>query len=130
MDRQPPALPPKNLKKYGSLALVTGPTDGIGKAFAFELARKVLSLIVVPLYVATKLASIKKNSFFVPSSTGYAQAALWWIGSEPCCTPYWPHSLIWGMVYSLPVFAVDAWRLKFCLGIRKRRQLKDSRKKE
>ena len=32
--------PAKNLKKYGSWALVTAPTDGIGKAFAFELARK------------------------------------------------------------------------------------------
>ncbi|KAK7282292.1 hypothetical protein RIF29_10950 [Crotalaria pallida] len=39
--------PPKNLKKYGSWALVTDPTDDIGKAFAFELARKGLNLILV-----------------------------------------------------------------------------------
>ena len=31
--------PGKNLKKYGSWALVTGPTDGIGKGFDFQLAR-------------------------------------------------------------------------------------------
>ncbi|XP_076889333.1 very-long-chain 3-oxoacyl-CoA reductase 1-like [Bidens hawaiensis] len=84
----------------------------------------------VPLYVATKMASIKRSSFFVPSATGYAKAGLRWLGHEPRCTPYWPHSIIWGLLYSLPEFAVDFWRLGFCLKIRKRGQLKDSRKKD
>ncbi|KAM6548413.1 hypothetical protein CsatB_018062 [Cannabis sativa] len=37
----------------------------------------------VPLYVATKMASIKRSSFFVPSIDGYARAAMRWIGYEP-----------------------------------------------
>ncbi|GMI99763.1 beta-ketoacyl reductase 1 [Hibiscus trionum] len=84
----------------------------------------------VPLYVATKMASIRRSSFLVPSTDGYAKAAMRWIGYEPRCTPYWPHSVLWGLAYSLPECVVDAWRLRFCLGIRKRGQLKDSRKIE
>ncbi|GKC61198.1 hypothetical protein Tco_1088796, partial [Tanacetum coccineum] len=49
-----------------------------------------------------------------------------WLGNEPSCTPYCPHSVL----YSLPEAAIDAWRYGFCLKFRKRGQLKDSRKKE
>lgn len=84
----------------------------------------------VPLYVATKMASIKRSSFFVPSTDGYAKAGIRHIGYEPRCTPYWPHSLLWGLASCVPETLVDAWRLRFCLAIRKRGQLKDSRKKE
>lgn len=37
----------KNLTDYGSWALVTGATDGIGKAIAFELANKGLNLLLL-----------------------------------------------------------------------------------
>ncbi|XP_010248767.1 PREDICTED: very-long-chain 3-oxoacyl-CoA reductase 1-like [Nelumbo nucifera] len=84
----------------------------------------------VPLYVATKMASIRKSSFLVPSTDGYARAAMRWIGYEPRCTPYWPHSVLWSLAYSLPESIIDAWRLGFCLGIRKKGQLKESSKKE
>ncbi|XP_057786817.1 very-long-chain 3-oxoacyl-CoA reductase 1-like [Salvia miltiorrhiza] len=80
--------------------------------------------------VHCQMASIRRSSFFVPSADGYARAALRWIGYEPRCTPYWPHTLFWAVANSLPESAIDAWRLKFCLAIRKRGQLKDSRKQE
>ncbi|PRQ40081.1 putative very-long-chain 3-oxoacyl-CoA reductase [Rosa chinensis] len=38
---------PKNLKEYGSWAIITGSTDGIGKALAFELASKGLNIVLV-----------------------------------------------------------------------------------
>lgn len=84
----------------------------------------------VPLYVATKMASIKRSSFLVPSTDGYARAAMRWIGYEPRCTPYWPHSVLWFLARSIPESAIDTWRLKFNLGIRRRGQAKDSRKKD
>jgi len=39
--------PPVNLKKYGSWAAVTGCTDGIGEAYAKELARKGLNIFLI-----------------------------------------------------------------------------------
>ena len=39
--------PEKNLLEYGKWAIITGPTDGIGKTTAFELARRGLNLILV-----------------------------------------------------------------------------------
>jgi len=39
--------PGKDLKKYGEWAVVTGATDGIGRAYAFELARQGLNVLLV-----------------------------------------------------------------------------------
>ncbi|KAG6517224.1 very-long-chain 3-oxoacyl-CoA reductase 1-like [Zingiber officinale] len=84
----------------------------------------------VPLYVATKMASIRRSSLLVPSADTYARAALRWIGHEPRCTPYWPHSLIWCLLSLIPESLIDQWRLGFCMKIRKKGQLKDANKKD
>ncbi|XP_074295812.1 very-long-chain 3-oxoacyl-CoA reductase 1-like [Silene latifolia] len=84
----------------------------------------------VPLYVATKMTSIKRSSFFVPSIDSYAKAGIRQIGYERRCTPYWTHSLMWGIASCLPESIIDAWRLRFGLRIRKMGQLKDLRKKD
>ncbi|XP_071703271.1 very-long-chain 3-oxoacyl-CoA reductase 1-like [Rutidosis leptorrhynchoides] len=84
----------------------------------------------VPFHVATKMSSLKKSSFIVPSPTAYAKSGMRWLGCEPCCTPYWPHSVIWGVLYSLPESIVNSWILSYSLNIRKKGQLKESRKKK
>ncbi|XP_010543930.1 PREDICTED: very-long-chain 3-oxoacyl-CoA reductase-like protein At1g24470 [Tarenaya hassleriana] len=53
-------LHPKPLKSYGSWALVTGATAGIGRAFAHELAKHGLNLILVSRN-PTKLESVAQQ---------------------------------------------------------------------
>ncbi|CAL5057316.1 unnamed protein product [Urochloa decumbens] len=83
----------------------------------------------VPLYVATKMASIRKSSFMVPSSDTYARAAVRHIGYEPRCTPYWPHSVMWFLISILPESLIDSMRLGMCIKIRKKGLAKDAKKK-
>lgn len=52
--------PAKDLKKLGSWAVVTGATDGIGKAFAFTLAKKGLNVVLISR-TESKLADVKKE---------------------------------------------------------------------
>uniref|UniRef100_A0A803QZ60 Uncharacterized protein n=1 Tax=Cannabis sativa TaxID=3483 RepID=A0A803QZ60_CANSA len=54
----------------------------------------------VPLYVVTKMASIKRSSFFVPSIDGYARPVMHWIGYKPhciCLTGLIPFYGLWQM---------------------------------
>ncbi|KAG6764676.1 hypothetical protein POTOM_032157 [Populus tomentosa] len=52
--------PKKNLRDYGSWALITGATDGIGKAFAHQLAQKDPNLILVGRN-PTKLETVSRE---------------------------------------------------------------------
>ncbi|XP_010531438.1 PREDICTED: very-long-chain 3-oxoacyl-CoA reductase 1-like [Tarenaya hassleriana] len=84
----------------------------------------------VPLYVATKMTSIRRASFMVASPEGYAKAALGFVGYEPRVTPYWPHSLMGGVISALPETVFEAFNVKRCLQISKKGQLKDARKNQ
>mmetsp|Transcript_5526 Transcript_5526/g.8039 ORF Transcript_5526/g.8039 Transcript_5526/m.8039 type:complete len:318 (-) Transcript_5526:297-1250(-) len=50
----------KNLKKLGKWAVVTGATDGIGKAYALNLAKKGVSIVLISRTEA-KLQDVKKE---------------------------------------------------------------------
>ena len=93
------------------------------------LIARILQSIQVPLYVATKMASIRKSSFMVPSADTYARAAVRHIGYEPRCTPYWPHSVMWFVISILPESLIDNFRLGMCIKIRKKGLAKDAKKK-
>ncbi|KAF3785073.1 putative oxidoreductase [Nymphaea thermarum] len=60
--------PVKDLKEYGSWAIVTGPTDGIGKQLAFLLAGRGLNLVLVGRN-PSKLSSVSNNILKLHSST-------------------------------------------------------------
>ncbi|KAM3387718.1 hypothetical protein ACQJBY_010516 [Aegilops geniculata] len=83
----------------------------------------------VPMYVATKMASIRQASLFAPSPETYARAAVRYIGYEPRCAPYWPHALLWFLFSVVPEPLVDGYVLGMSLGIRKMGRAKEARKK-
>ncbi|WVZ86177.1 hypothetical protein U9M48_033007 [Paspalum notatum var. saurae] len=83
----------------------------------------------VPMLVATKMASIRTPSFFVPSPDTYAHAAVRHIGYEPRCTPYWTHALLWLLISVVPESIFDSILLNRALNIRVRGRAKDNRKK-
>jgi 17beta-estradiol 17-dehydrogenase / very-long-chain 3-oxoacyl-CoA reductase len=81
------------------------------------------------MYVATKMASIRKASLFAPSPETYAHAAVRYIGYEPRCTPHWAHALLWFLFSIVPEPLADRYLLGTTLSIRDRGHAKEARKK-
>lgn len=52
--------PGKNLKKFGKWAVITGATDGIGKAYAKALAKKGINIVLISR-TESKLQAVKKE---------------------------------------------------------------------
>ncbi|XP_021746686.1 very-long-chain 3-oxoacyl-CoA reductase 1-like [Chenopodium quinoa] len=74
----------------------------------------------IPLLVATKLASIKRSSFFVPSPEQYSKASVRWIGYDSLCVPYWTHALQWYLFNAMPDSLVNWLLLRYFLNLRKK----------
>lgn len=78
---------------------------------AAEYAPKGISIQCwTPLFVTTKLAKIRKPSFFTPTPATYARAALAQLGYDSHMSPYWPHAIQLAMVNVLPKFLVSKVR--------------------
>ncbi|CBI16842.3 unnamed protein product, partial [Vitis vinifera] len=77
-----------------------------------------------PLLVATKMAFIKRSSFFVPSPETFSKASIRWFGYEHVCVPYWPHCVQWCLLRLLPNALWDWCVLRHFLGVRKRALVK------
>lgn len=83
--------------------------------------------VQAPLFVATKLAKIRKTSITVPSPAGYARSAAAHIGYEDTVSPWWSHALQLWVQRSLPESASNAIVRNMHLGIRKAGMKKEAR---
>lgn len=85
-----------------------------------EYRHKGISVQVqTPLFVATKLAKIRKTSLTVPSPTGYVRAAVKFIGYEDSVSPYWSHALQLWVMSILPASVVHQIVFSIHAGLRK-----------
>jgi 17beta-estradiol 17-dehydrogenase / very-long-chain 3-oxoacyl-CoA reductase len=99
------------------------------RALHYELAPlKIHVQCQVPLFVATKLAKIKKSSLFVPSPGAYARSAVKAIGYDPVISPYWAHALQVWLLISLPEWVSAAITMNIHKDIRKRGMKKEAKK--
>lgn len=81
----------------------------------------------VPMFVATKLAKIKRSSLFVASPNGYARAAVAAIGYETIVSPFWAHALQIWVLTNFPEWLITWATLKMHHGIRRAGQKKEAK---
>lgn len=68
--------PAKNLTKFGKWAVITGATDGIGKAYATALAKKGMSVLLISR-TESKLKAVKEEI----DSKGYPGVEVEYVGT-------------------------------------------------
>jgi len=86
--------------------------------------------VQAPLFVATKLAKIRKTSLTVPSPAQYARCAAARIGFEDTVSPWWAHALQLWAIRQLPERVVIWIGLKIHIPIRKAGMKKEAQKAE
>eukprot|EP00928_Gymnodinium_smaydae_P070411 TRINITY_DN54254_c0_g1_i1.p1 TRINITY_DN54254_c0_g1~~TRINITY_DN54254_c0_g1_i1.p1 ORF type:complete len:336 (-),score=99.95 TRINITY_DN54254_c0_g1_i1:146-1096(-) len=84
--------------------------------------------VQAPLYVATKMAKIRKTSLTVPSPAAYARSAVAHIGYEDTVSPYWSHALQLWALRQLPEFLNISIVKKMHLDVRRRGMKKEAEK--
>lgn len=84
----------------------------------------------IPLFVATKLAKIRKASLTVASPSGYARAAVAAIGFETIVSPFWSHALQLWALQCLPEWLGTAITMSMHQEIRKKGMKKEASEKE
>eukprot|EP00596_Hydrurales_sp_CCMP1899_P002386 CAMPEP_0119042400 /NCGR_PEP_ID=MMETSP1177-20130426/14999_1 /TAXON_ID=2985 /ORGANISM="Ochromonas sp, Strain CCMP1899" /LENGTH=264 /DNA_ID=CAMNT_0007009175 /DNA_START=248 /DNA_END=1042 /DNA_ORIENTATION=- len=113
------------LAQYGA---AKGYISMMSKAMNAELkGRNIHVQCQVPMFVATKLAKLKKTSLFVASPTAYARAAISSIGYEALCSPYWSHAFQIWLLTALPEWLVIKITLDMHTGIRAAGMKKEAR---
>lgn len=99
------------------------------RALNYELKNYNISVqCQVPLFVATKLAKIKKASITVASPAGYAKAAVACIGYEDLVSPFWSHAFQIWLLNALPESISSYITYKMHWDIRKRGIKKENEK--
>ncbi|PIA52969.1 hypothetical protein AQUCO_01000673v1 [Aquilegia coerulea] len=83
-----------------------------------------------PFLVATKMTSIRRSSFFIPSAEMYSRASVRHIGYDNVCTPYWTHSIFWFILDTLPDALRDRFVIRHYLTLREKGLQKKSMKKK
>merc|ERR1712176_1746946 len=101
------------------------------KGLKAELAAFGITVQVqAPLFVATKLAKIRKTSLTVPSPSAYVRAAVAHIGYEDTVSPWWSHALQLWSIRQLPEWLVIMIGLKMHLPIRRAGMKKEAQRGE
>jgi 17beta-estradiol 17-dehydrogenase / very-long-chain 3-oxoacyl-CoA reductase len=105
--------------------------EAFTRGLAAEYAGRGLDITCqIPLFVTTKLAKIRKASFFTPTPQTYVKAALKTLKDGPVVSPYFPHRMQLALMRLMPAFLQRKLVFNMHADLRKRGMAKRKRKEE